>query len=98
MRHFPDSLSPFSSPDYVFEVKWDGLRCILFKDREGHVRLQDRGLHDIDHRRLAEIGGDAGRVGVPVDAGAQVERFGVGPSLSVLDLVHQEVAVQRARV
>jgi DNA ligase D-like protein (predicted ligase) len=39
--------APFSSPDYVFEVKWDGLRCILFRDRDGHVRLQDRGLHDI---------------------------------------------------
>jgi DNA ligase D-like protein (predicted ligase) len=39
--------APFSSPDYLFEVKWDGLRCILFKDSEGHVHLQDRGLHDI---------------------------------------------------
>jgi len=39
--------APFSSPDYLFEVKWDGLRCIVFKDSEGHVHLQDRGLHDI---------------------------------------------------
>jgi len=39
--------APFSSPDYLFEVKWDGLRCIVFKDPEGHVHLQDRGLHDI---------------------------------------------------
>src|ERR1700738_1227472 len=39
--------APFSSPDYLFEVKWDGLRCILFKDRGGQVRLQDRSLHDI---------------------------------------------------
>src|SRR6202163_2562180 len=38
---------PFSSPDYLFEVKWDGLRCILFRDTDGSVRLQDRGLHDI---------------------------------------------------
>jgi ATP-dependent DNA ligase len=21
--------APFSSPEYVFEVKWDGLRCIM---------------------------------------------------------------------
>jgi DNA ligase D-like protein (predicted ligase) len=56
LENFPDEVrpmqaasaeAPFSSPDYVFEVKWDGLRCILFKDRDGNVRLQDRGLHDI---------------------------------------------------
>src|SRR4030088_488431 len=28
--------APFSSPDYVFEGKWDGV-----------VRLMDRGLHDL---------------------------------------------------
>jgi bifunctional non-homologous end joining protein LigD len=39
--------APFSSPDYLFEVKWDGLRCIVFRDPEGRVHLQDRGLHDI---------------------------------------------------
>jgi DNA ligase D-like protein (predicted ligase) len=39
--------APFSSPDYLFEVKWDGLRCILFRDVDGRVRLQDRGLNDI---------------------------------------------------
>src|SRR6202163_168232 len=38
---------PFSSPDYLFEVKWDGLRCILFRDMDRRVRLLDRGLHDI---------------------------------------------------
>src|SRR5258708_35040333 len=56
LENFPDEMrpmqaasaeAPFSSPDYLFEVKWDGLRCILFRDRDGHVRLQDRGLHDI---------------------------------------------------
>src|SRR5690349_16083137 len=39
--------APFSSPEYLFEVKWDGLRCILFRDPDGHVRLQDRGLSDL---------------------------------------------------
>jgi DNA ligase D-like protein (predicted ligase) len=38
---------PFSSEEYLFEVKWDGLRCLLFVDREGRVRLQDRALHDL---------------------------------------------------
>jgi len=39
--------APFSSDEYLFEVKWDGLRCLLFVDWDGHVRLQDRGLTDI---------------------------------------------------
>ena len=39
--------APFSSPEYLFEVKWDGLRCVLFRDPDGHVRLQDRGLSDL---------------------------------------------------
>lgn len=39
--------APFSSADYVFEVKWDGLRCLLFRDPHGHVHLHDRGLNDL---------------------------------------------------
>ena len=39
--------APFSSPDYVFEVKWDGLRCLLFRDPHGRVHLLDRGLNDM---------------------------------------------------
>ncbi len=39
--------APFSSPDYLFEVKWDGLRCLVFRDNDGRVRLQDRGLNDL---------------------------------------------------
>ncbi|MBO0706844.1 MAG: hypothetical protein J2P44_00670 [Candidatus Dormibacteraeota bacterium] len=38
---------PFSADDYLFEVKWDGLRCLLFADEERTVRLQNRALEDI---------------------------------------------------
>ena len=37
---------PFSADDYLFEVKWGGLRCLLFAD-DGRVRLQNRALEDI---------------------------------------------------
>jgi DNA ligase D-like protein (predicted ligase) len=56
LESFPDEVrpmqaasaeAPFSSPEYIFEVKWDGLRCILFRDPDGQVRLQDRGLSDL---------------------------------------------------
>ena len=39
--------APFSSDEYLFEVKWDGLRCLVFVDWDGQVRLQDRRLTDI---------------------------------------------------
>jgi ATP-dependent DNA ligase len=39
--------APFSSPEYLFEVKWDGLRCLVFRDGDGLVRVQDRGLNDL---------------------------------------------------
>src|SRR5258708_19649844 len=73
LENFPDEMrpmqaasaeAPFSSPDYLFEVKWDGLRCILFRDRDGHVRLQDRGLHDIT-ADLPEVVAAAKRVPPP---------------------------------
>jgi DNA ligase D-like protein (predicted ligase) len=39
--------APFSSEEYLFEVKWDGLRCLLFVDWDERVHLQDRALGDI---------------------------------------------------
>ena len=39
--------APFSSADYLFEVKWDGLRCLLFRDPNGRVHLLDRGMNDL---------------------------------------------------
>src|SRR3981081_661127 len=53
--------APFSSPEYLFEVKWDGLRCMLFRDPEGKVHLQDRGLNDLT-ADLPEVTAAAARV------------------------------------
>jgi DNA ligase D-like protein (predicted ligase) len=53
--------APFSNSEYLFEVKWDGLRCLLFTGREGEVRLQDRGLNDVTYQ-FPEFGGLGGQV------------------------------------
>src|SRR5713101_3853741 len=53
--------APFSSPEYLFEVKWDGLRCMLFRDPEGKVHLQDRGRNDLT-ADLPEVTAAASRV------------------------------------
>jgi bifunctional non-homologous end joining protein LigD len=70
LESFPDEVrpmqsasaeAPFSSPEYLFEVKWDGLRCIVFRDPDGKVRLQDRGLKDLT-ADLPEIAAAAKRI------------------------------------
>jgi bifunctional non-homologous end joining protein LigD len=48
------SSRPFDSPRHLYEIKWDGTRCILFKEAGG-VRLQNRRLLDIT-RRYPELG------------------------------------------
>lgn len=40
---------PFDSPRHLFEIKWDGTRCLLFK-KGRDVRLQNRRLEDITGR------------------------------------------------
>jgi bifunctional non-homologous end joining protein LigD len=39
--------APFRSEEYLFEVKWDGLRCLAFVDGAGAVRIHDRALNDL---------------------------------------------------
>lgn len=37
---------PFNSPDHIFEVKWDGVRALAARDRDG-LRLSDRHGGDL---------------------------------------------------
>ena len=37
---------PFDSPDYLFELKWDGIRAIALVE-DGSYTLQDRNGHDL---------------------------------------------------
>jgi len=50
---------PFDSPDWSFELKWDGVRVIAFV-RPGSVRLQSRNLRDVS-RQYVEMQ-DLGRL------------------------------------
>lgn len=40
---------PFDSDDYIFEIKWDGTRCIAFLNKK-KTKLQNRRLKDITFR------------------------------------------------
>src|ERR671936_241330 len=53
--------APFSSPEYFFEVKWDGMRALLFVDPDGGVHLHDRALNDLT-ARVPELAGAAAQV------------------------------------
>ena len=39
----------FNSKDWVFEIKWDGVRAILFKDKK-YVKIQSRNGNNITNR------------------------------------------------
>lgn len=43
------SSNPFNSSKHIFEIKWDGTRCIMFIDRKS-LRLQNRRFVDITYR------------------------------------------------
>ena len=43
------SSNPFDSENHIFELKWDGTRCIAFVDKS-HLSLKNRRLLDITHR------------------------------------------------
>jgi len=43
------SSPPINSEKHIFELKWDGTRCIFFVNKKS-VRLQNRRLIDITHR------------------------------------------------
>lgn len=54
-----EAKEPFDSDDYIFEIKWDGIRCLAFVEA-GQVRLQSREMIDItaqfpELRRLADL-------------------------------------------
>ncbi len=41
--------APFDSPRFLYEIKWDGTRCLFFIE-QGKIRLQNRRLNDITYR------------------------------------------------
>ena len=72
--------APFSHPGWIFEVKWDGVRCLLHIDN-GKARLQARSLRDVT-RIYPELSGAAGSfdVGNAVIDGEIVALDGEGRS------------------
>jgi len=46
--------APFDSPAHLFEIKWDGTRCVAFVE-SGHVRLQNRRFVEL-RERYPELG------------------------------------------
>lgn len=56
------SSKPFDSVQHLFEIKWDGARCLLFLQGQ-QLRLQNRRLHDITSR-YPELWGLAGQLRV----------------------------------
>ncbi|MBC7106573.1 MAG: ATP-dependent DNA ligase [Firmicutes bacterium] len=68
--------SPFSHPDFLFEVKWDGYRCLAYL--EAGTTLRSRNLRDLTPA-FPELGGLHGRVeGLPALLDGEVAVFTEG--------------------
>lgn len=46
----------FLHPQWIFEIKWDGFRALLYFDKHG-VRLVSRNANARDDRRFKEVVG-----------------------------------------
>ncbi len=87
---------PFDSPDYLFEVKWDGMRALAFVDRDGQ-RIVSRHGNDLTEQFpelacLAKL-----PPGTVLDGELVVLREG-SPDLSLLATRHQVRAPQKIRL
>ena len=84
---------PFDCPDHLFEVKWDGMRALVYVDREG-LRIVSRHGNDLTEQFpelacLAEL-----PPGTVLDGELVVLREGF-PDLSLLATRHQVRAPQK---
>ena len=85
---------PFDSEQHLFEIKWDGIRCLAFIEN-GRVRLQSRQLTEITSQfpELAEL--KRLPTGTIVDGELVVLEAG-GPSLHQIQ--HRALLQNRARM
>jgi len=74
-----ESKEPFDSDDHLFEMKWDGIRCLAFIEA-GRVRLQSRELIDIS-AQFPELGALAELPNGTVLDGEMVSMVGGRPCL-----------------
>ncbi len=82
---------PFDSPDWAYELKWDGIRCLAFA-KGGRVELQSRGGHWIGGK-FPELEGLAELPDSTVLDGELVVLEGGRPSLAA---VRQRLAIRRS--
>ncbi len=87
---------PFDSPEHLFEVKWDGMRALVFAEGQSHRIVSRRG-NDLTEQfpelaSLAEL-----PPGTALDGELVVLRAG-RPEFALLATRHQVRAVQRIRL
>jgi len=84
---------PFSHPDWIFEIKWDGFRALLYSDKSG-VRLKWQKLAAIPKKEFEEIVSDPAEV--PILSGVVGQRGPVG-SEQCCGAVTNRLASRRSR-
>lgn len=64
---------PFDSPEYLYEVKWDGIRCLAYLNRE--TLLYSRNGNDITYRYPELVGLHQGFSGAPLILDGEIIAF-----------------------
>lgn len=67
LAHLADK--PFDSQRHIYEIKWDGIRCLALIDADGRLILQSRNFKDITYKfpELAELPNNIRSRGVILD-------------------------------
>lgn len=87
---------PFDSDRHIFELKWDGTRCIAFIDKKG-IWLQNRRLKDITYRYPELWGIRLSRGSMVIDGELVVLKNGV-PDFNLLQRREQSGRPERIRL
>ena len=78
---------PFDADDHLFEIKWDGLRALAFRDRDG-IRVRGRRGADLGPRFPDLAGLEALEPGIVLDGEIVVLREGRPDFAAAMSRVH----------
>src|SRR5688572_9059449 len=83
--------APFSRKGWLFEPKWDGVRCLVFRDRRGVVRLVSRNEKPLNDRYPEIVAAMEQQSSRPFTADGEIVVF-VGTTTSFEKLQQGEAA------
>lgn len=88
-----DIAQPFNDPDCLYEIKWNGVRCILWNDGK-RIRLQNRNGGEITHQFPEIVEGAKLRKSCVLDGEIVVPMKGIPDWSLIQKRIHLENTLQ----